>query len=249
MAGPDPKCPLSIADDPRRFRDPLDRAFKGVKVAWWRDLNGIPFEPEIRQVVNGCRSIFEDLGCVVEDAEPDVAGVDEAFPLLRYIANYPQYAPLIRQRPEWVKDTIRFEVAAAERATGPDVARALARQDQMYDDAGRFFERYDFFVLPVTQVAPFDVDTPYPTEIAGTKMSTYIDWMRSCWYVSFMSTPALSVPAGFTAAGLPVGLQIVGRHRDDWGVLQLGHAFEQATGHSTRAPALAGLSPVSGHSA
>ena len=83
----------------------------------------------------------------------------------------------------------------------------------------------------MTQVAPFDVTTPYPTEIAGTPMATYIDWMRSCWYVTFMSNPAISVPAGFTASGLPVGLQIVGRHRDEWSVLQLAHAFEQATRH------------------
>jgi len=82
------------------------------------------------------------------------------------------------------------------------------------------------------------VNTPYPTEISGTKMNTYIDWMRSCWYVTMMSNPAISVPAGFSATGLPVGLQIVGRHRDDLSVLQLAHAFEQATGHGTRRPPL-----------
>jgi amidase len=90
--------------------------------------------------------------------------------------------------------------------------------------------------LPVTQVAPFDVAVPYPTEIDGTPMATYIDWMRSCWYVSFMACPAISVPGGFTTDGLPVGLQIVGRHRDDWSVLQIAHAFEQATGYGSRRP-------------
>ena len=94
-------------------------------------------------------------------------------------------------------------------------------------------------MLPVTQVSPFDVTTPYPTEIAGTPMGDYLDWMRSCWYVSFMSNPAMSVPAGFTAAGLPFGIQIVGRHRDEWSVLQIAHAFEQATKHGLRRPQLA----------
>ena len=108
----------------------------------------------------------------------------------------------------------------------------------MYDQSRAFFERYDYFVLPVTQVSPFDVDTPYPTEIAGQTMATYLDWMRSCWYVTFMTAPAISVPAGFTPAGLPVGLQIVGRHRDEWSVLQLAHAFEQATRHGLRRPPL-----------
>ena len=87
-------------------------------------------------------------------------------------------------------------------------------------------------------VVPFDVNTPYPTEIAGTAMPTYIDWMRSCWYITMMSNPAISVPGGFSTSGLPIGLQIVGRHRDDWGVLQLAHAFEQATLHVRRQPSL-----------
>jgi amidase len=238
IAGADPRSPLSIDEDPARFRSPLGKDFKGVRIAWWRGLGGIPFEPEIRRVVDGSRKVFEDLGCVVEEAEPDFTGVGEAFPLLRYSANHPQYAALIRERPEWVKDTIKFEVAQAERASAADVGRALARQARMFDQSRQFFERYAYFILPVTQVEPFDVNTPYPTAIAGTPMTTYLDWMRSCWYVTMMSNPAMSVPAGFSAAGLPVGLQIVGRHRDEWSALQLAYAFEQATHHGRRRPSL-----------
>src|SRR5262245_14401648 len=105
ISGADPRSPLSVDQDPARFRGPLGREFKGVRVAWWRGLGGIPFEPEIRRVVDGTRKVFEDLGCVVEEAEPDFTGVDEAFSLLRYVANHSRYAPLVRQRPEWVKDT------------------------------------------------------------------------------------------------------------------------------------------------
>ena len=86
------------------------------------------------------------------------------------------------------------------------------------------------------QVAPFDVTTEYPASIGGVAMTSYIDWMRSCWYVTFMANPAMSVPGGFTSSGLPVGIQIVGRHRDDWSVLQLAHAFEEATEHGRRRP-------------
>jgi amidase len=238
IAGAHPRSPLSIPEDGDRFRAPLERDFKGVRVAWWKGLGGIPFEPEIRGVVNAHRRVFEGLGCVVEDAEPDFTGVDQAFPALRYAANHPQYAPLVRKRPEWVKDTIKYEVTEAERLTGADLGRAFARQARMFEESRQFFEAYDYFVLPVTQVAPFNVDVPYPTAIAGTPMATYIDWMRSCWYVSFMSNPAISVPAGFTPNGLPVGIQIVGRHRDDWSVLQIAHAFEQATHYGRRRPAL-----------
>ena len=236
LAGPDARGPLTNVEDGARFRAPLGRDFKGVRVAWWKGLGGIPFEPEIRTVIDSTRRVFEGLGCAIEEAEPDFTGVAEAFAALRYTSNYAQNSALVRQRPEWVKDTIKFEVAEAERLTAADVGRAIARQTLMYDQSRQFFEKYEYFVLPVTQVASFDVSIPYPTSIAGTAMTTYIDWMRSCWYVSFMSNPAISVPAGFTAAGLPVGLQIVGRHRDDWSVLQLAHAFEQATQHGKRRP-------------
>ncbi len=238
IAGPDPRSPLSVEEDGARFGGPLGRAFKGVRVAWWRGLGGIPVEPEVRRVVDESRRLFEELGCSVEEAEPDFADLDDAFATLRYAANHPSYAPLVRERPDWVKDTIKFEVAEAERLTAADVGRGLARQARMYDQSRQFFERYDYFVLPVTQVAPFDVTTPYPTQIAGMPMTSYIDWMRSCWYITMMANPAISVPGGFTASGLPAGLQIVGRHRDDWGVLQLAHAFEAATGHGRRRPAL-----------
>ena len=238
LAGPDPRSPLSIQEDGARFRGRLERSFKGVRVAWWKGLGGIPFEPDVRAVVDANRNVFESLGCGVEESEPDFAGVDEAFAVLRYAANYTQYAPLVRQRPEWVKDTVKYEVAQAEKLTAADVGRALTRQTRMYEQSRQLFEKYDYFVLPVTQVAPFDIDVPYPTSIAGTPMTSYIDWMRSCWYVSFMSNPAISVPAGFTSAGLPVGIQIVGRHRDEWSVLQIAHAFEQATQHGKRRPAI-----------
>jgi amidase len=238
IAGATPGSPLSIAEDGARFRGPLARSFKGTRIAWWKGLGGIPVEDEIRRVVDGSQKVFADLGCVIEPAEPDFTGVDEAFPTLRFAQNHAQYAPLVKQNPDWVKDTIKFEVARAEQLSGADIGRAMARQSRMFDQSREFFERYDYFVLPVTQVAPFDVTVPYPTQIAGTPMGTYVDWMRSCWYVTFMSNPAISVPAGFTSTGLPVGVQIVGRHRDDWSVLQIAHAFEQATRHAQRRPAL-----------
>jgi amidase len=238
IAGDDPRDPLSIPEDGLRFRAPLERDFKGARVAWWTGLGGIPIEHDVRRVVDAARSVFDALGCSIEDEEPDFSGVEDAFPTLRYSANHTQYAALVRARPEWVKDTIKFEVAQAERLTAADVGRALTRQAQMYEQSRRFFERYEYFVLPVTQVVPFSVDVPYPTSVAGSPMTSYIDWMRSCWYISFMANPAISVPAGFTPEGLPVGLQIVGRHRGEWELLQMAHAFERATRYGERRPSV-----------
>jgi amidase len=238
MVGPHSPAPLMIDEEGAQFRAALDRSVKGTRVAWFTDLGGIPFAPEIVRVVNANRQAFIDLGCIVEEAEPDFSGVDEAFPILRHLSYHANYAQSARKHPTMFKDTVKWEIAEAERTTGADVARAAARQARMYTETSRFFQKYDYFVLPVTQVEPFDRTTEYPTTVNGVTMPTYIDWMRSCWYVTFMACPAISVPGGFSASGLPVGLQIVGRHRGDWSVLQMAHAFEQATRHGARRPKL-----------
>ena len=143
-----------------------------------------------------------------------------------------------REQPDWVKDTIKYEVAEAERLTGADIGRALAQAGaDVRAEPRSSSRRYDYFVLPVTQVAPFDVTHAVSdARSPARRWQTYIDWMRSCWYVTFMSQPGDLGAGRLHASGLPVGIQIVGRHRDDWSVLQLAHAFEQATGHGKRRP-------------
>jgi len=100
----------------------------------------------------------------------------------------------------------------------------------------QFMTHYDYFIVPSTQVPPFDVTQPYVTEINGIKMNSYIEWMKCCWMISIVENPSISVPCGFTPEGLPVGLQIVGRHRDEWSILQMAYAFEQATKYGNRRP-------------
>jgi amidase len=109
---------------------------------------------------------------------------------------------------------------------------------RVFDTMRRFLERYEFLVLPTVQVPPFPVDQPYVTEIDGAKLANYMEWMKSTYLITATTHPAISVPAGFTDEGLPVGLQIVGRYRDDFGVLQLANAFEGATGVWKRRPGL-----------
>jgi amidase len=113
--------------------------------------------------------------------------------------------------------------------SGPQLARAEAKRTELYHRVREFMQRYEFMVMPVTQVPAFPVTQEYITEIEGVAMHTYIDWMQSCYFITVTGLPAISVPCGFTPEGLPVGIQIVGRHQDDLGVLQLAHAFEQAT--------------------
>ncbi len=230
IAGPDERAPLSIHEDGARFARPLGRDFKGVRIAWFKDLGGVPFDRRIRDAVNAQRQVFESLGCIAEEAEPDFEGADEAFRVLRALAFYQQHAEKAAQHRAQIKATVLEEVDRGAKLTGPEIARADALRSALYRRAGEFFRKYEFFILPVTQVPPFDIDLPYVTEIEGRRLGNYIDWMRSCYYISVLHNPAISVPAGFTAEGLPVGLQIAGRHHDDWGVLQMAHAFELASG-------------------
>ena len=240
IAGPDAGSPLSLPEAGNIFRQPLERGWKGVRVAWFQDLGGLPFHPRVTAVVNAQRQVFESLGCQVEQAEPDFTGADFAFKALRAFRSAATHGERVRtaQRALY-KDTLLEEVDRGLALTALDLARAEALHLQVWHRFQTFLERYDYFVLPVTQVPPFDVKVPFPTTIEGVRMSSYIDWMKACWYITLTGNPAISVPAGFTPEGLPVGLQIVGRRHQDFAVLQLAHAFEQATHHGRKRPPVA----------
>ena len=254
LAGPDPRCPISITEPGARFAGSLDRDFRGTRVAWFRNLGGVPFDRRILQVVNAQRRVFADLGCVVEEAEPDFRGADEAFNTLRawgFVANLGEVA---ERHPGQMKETILWEVERGLKLTASNLARAEMLHTELWQRMRRFLEKYEYFILPTTQVPAFDVTQPYVTEIEGTRMESYIDWMKSCYWISIVETPAISVPCGFTPEGSPVGLQIVGRHRNEWSVLQMAHAFEGAVRRAFR-PAAAfpggapGGSPAAGRKA
>jgi amidase len=230
MAGPDARCPISIEEPGSCFAGSLDRSFRGVRVAWFRDFGGIPFDGRIVAAVNAQRKVFEGLGCVVEEAEPDLTGADEAFLTMRALAYVANHGEKVRSHREVVKEAIVWEVERGCKLCAADIARAQGQHTRAWNQMRLFLERYEYFILPTTQVPPFDVNQPYVTEIEGVRMENYIDWMKSCYLVSIVESPAISVPCGLTSEGLPVGLQIVGRHREEWSVLQMAHAFEQARG-------------------
>ncbi len=236
IAGPDSRAPLSIDEPGEPFARPLGRNFKGVRVAWFKDLGGVPFDPRVRAVVDGHRATFESLGCTVEQAEPDFTLAETSFRTLRAWNSANTHGEQLREHPDAFKDTLKGEIEEGLRLTGMDVARAETAHGQLWRSFQAFLEKYEYFVLPTSQLPPFDVNTEYPTEIAGVKFDSYIDWMKSCWYISATGNPAAAVPAGFTPEGLPVGLQIVGREKQDFSVLQMAHAFEQATGFGKQHP-------------
>jgi amidase len=239
MAGPDPRAPLSLEEPGSRFARPLGRDFRRVRVAWTRDFGGLPVDSRVTQVLDAQRGVFESLGCVVEDAAPDFSGANEAFETLRAVSFAARFAPLLNKHRAVLKDTVVWNIEHGLALDGARIARAELLRTELFQRMRAFLERYEFLVGPVNQLPPFPIEVDYPREIAGVRMENYLDWMKSCYYVTITSHPAISVPAGFTADGLPVGVQIVGRHRDDFGVLQLAHAFESATQAWKRRPDVA----------
>jgi amidase len=241
LAGPDPRSPVALDEPGDRFARPLDRDPAGLRVAWSPDLGGaVPVEPVVTATLERAVAVFAELGCRVEVDCPDLTGADEVFLTLRAWQFELAYGALLDAHPDQVKSTIAWNVEQGRALSGPDVGRAEVAHTALYHRVREFFDRYDVLLLPATQVPPFDAGLEYPTSVAGQPMHTYLDWMRSAYLVSATGCPALSVPAGFTPDGLPVGLQMVGPHRGEFALLQAAHAFEQATRYGERRPPVVG---------
>ena len=238
MAGPDARSPIALQDAGEIFARSLERDFRGTRIAWASGFD-LPFDARVKKIVDAQVRVFEALGCVVEQAEPDLRDANEIFQTLRAWSFASTMRDEYAHHRAELKDTVIWNIEQGLKLTGADLGRVELKRAELYQRVRAFMQQYEFLILPVSQVLPFDVNQPYPTEINGVKMTTYIDWMKSCYYISVTGQPALSVPCGFTEEGLPVGLQIVGRHRDDFGVLQLGNAFEAATGWWKQRPRLA----------
>ena len=246
IGGPDPRAPLSLEAPAVRFVDALDRDFDGVQIAWSRDLGGLPVEPAVTAVIDRQRATIEDLGGRTVEAHPDLTDADEIFTTWRAWLFALAFGPTLDQHRDLLKDTVVWNIEAGRALSGQQLAVAEEKRAALSHRVRRFMDDHEFLLLPVSQVVPFDVGQPFVTRINDQPQPTYLDWMRSCSQISVTGLPAVSVPCGFTADGLPVGLQIVGRQNEDLGVLQLAHAFEQATGFWKQRPSPA--DPATRHS-
>ncbi|MEM7127731.1 MAG: amidase [Chloroflexota bacterium] len=236
LAGPDPRVPIANPESGELFANSLERDFKGTRIAWSQDLGSFPVDPSVTRVLESQRYVFKDLGCLVDEAEPDFRDADEVFKVLRAWNFEIDFGALLEEHRGKMKESVIWNTESGQKLTGPQIGQAEVNRTALYHRLREFLETYEFLLLPVSQVPPFDITQEYITEINGVEMETYLDWMKSCYYISATGLPAISVPCGFTPEGLPVGLQIVGRHQDDLGVLQLAYAFEQATQVGTKRP-------------
>ena len=236
LAGPDERIPISIEQPGSQFMQRLGgRDFKGVRVAMFRDI-GLPWEPEVKEAIHAQGKVFESIGCVVEEAEPDYVDANECFLAWRHWTIESRFGDLIATKGDQLNEYIHWHVEEGRKLTGPYLSRLEMKRSALYQRVRGFLDKYEFFVLPVNQVLPFDVTQHYPAEINGVKMDNYLSWMKSACYITTTGNPAASVPCAFSKSGLPIGIQIVGRNHEDWGVLQMAFAFEQARNLKKRKP-------------
>ena len=242
IAGPDARCPVALTDDGDAFNPlthSLDRDFNGVRIAWSSDMGGLPVDPRIVSVIESQRGAFGELGCDIDDACPDFTDANDVFMTMRAAGMAATRAELLRTHRDQLKDTVIWNIEEGMKLNAAEVGIAEVKRAALFERVHKFMDTYEFMVFPVSQHPPFDVTQPYLTEVNGVPMETYIDWMRSCYYITATGHPAISVPCGFTHDGLPVGVQIVGRHQSEFSVLQLAYAFQQATAFWKQRPAVA----------
>ena len=238
-AGPDRRVPLSIMESGEQFLEPLDIDLRGKRVAFAPTLGGLPVCHEVRNVIENQRQVFTELGCEVVDACLDFERADEVFKILRAFRFAMKFGGLVDEHRALMKETVLWNIAEGQKLSGEDIANAQRWRTELFNKAVDFFDQFDFLVGPVSQVAAFNVEEEFVSEIEGTQFATYIDWMQSCYFVTATGMPAISVPAGFTTNGLPVGIQIIGGYRRDLEVLKIANAFELATNVSAEAPEMA----------
>ncbi len=238
IAGPDPRVPISLQDPGSTFRRPLGCDFDGMRVAWSPDLGRYEVDREVVAVLERQLPVFESLGCAIDRAEPDLTDVDEIFQTLRAWMFSAKFVDDYRRHREQFKDTVAWNIEKGLELETEDITAAEIKRTAVIERVARFFERYDYLLCPVAQVPPFPIEQEWVSAINGVEMQTYLDWMGVCYAITVTGCPAISMPAGFTASGLPVGIQIVGPRWKDFEVLQLAHAFESTTRVGQRRPPL-----------
>ena len=245
QAGPDHRDPLTLPEEGETFYDEelfsADTSMTGLRVACAPELPNVPVDHEVQLVISASADVFQSLGAEVVRAAPDLSGAMGVFQTQRAAGLATLADTLDRTLPEWrqsAKQTAIWNLEKGQRLSTQELFESELKRSQVYARVAEFFQEHDALLLPAAQVPPFDGDIAWISEINGQQMDSYIDWMAVCCGISVTGLPTISVPAGFTSEGLPIGLQIVGKPRGDKALLALAHRFEQATKFYERPPAV-----------
>jgi amidase len=238
MAGPDDRAPLSYDVDPRRFTAAVARpSIKGWRVAWTPDLNGlIPVDDEVAAVAEGATRVFRTLGARIERASPDFGEVNEIVLATRGLGMVARHADKLARWEPLMQKGLVWNIKQGLSLTPEQIGAGERLRTRLWHRVREFMERRDLLILPTVAVPPFPVEQPYPTEINGKPLDNYTQWFFLTYGITVTGLPAISVPCGFTRSGLPVGLQIVGRRRQEATVLRAAAAFEAAAPWADKIP-------------
>lgn len=237
MAGPTPLNPAAHETPGSDFAAVEEIDLTGMRFALSTDLDGA-FEVDhaVARIVTAQAAVFESLGASVEGAAPNLSEAEDTFRTLRAWHFQASYGELLAKHPDKFKESLADNIRLGEGQTGRDIARAYHQRTLLAQRMATFFDTYDALVMPVSQVPPFPADQEYPPDINGVVQATYLDWMRSAYFITVTGCPAISLPAGFTAEGWPVGIQVVVRPNGERRLLQIAKAFERATRFGDQRP-------------
>ena len=239
VAGPTSRDPLALETPGSVFAEPLAGSLRGLRIALSTDLGGaFEVDHQVASIVAAQRGVLADAGATVVEAHPELRHAEDTFRTLRAWHFQATFRELLAAHPDAFKPSLADNIRAGESLIGADVARAYAQRTALAETMRLFFQDHDVLVLPVSQVPPFSADQEYPTSINGREQATYLDWMRSAYFVTVTGCPAISVPAGFTADGLPVGIQIVAPLNQERRLLEVAEAYERLTRVGERRPDL-----------
>ena len=246
QAGFDPAAPLSLEGDGDRFRTPLRQNFRETRIAWSGNFGGaVPFEPAVLATCREALRSLEAMGCTVEEASPNYP-VERAWQAFVRLRNWQMGAGLLEYyndpaRRAMLKPEAIYEIEQGRSMSAYDVTASSVIRSEWGQAVRELFTRYDYWVVPTAQLFPFGIDTHWPTQILGEQMRTYHEWMKAVSLVTLSGCPSLAAPAGFSADGLPIGLQIIAPVHSELKCLQLAARFEAANRSNVarRSPLLA----------
>lgn len=236
MAGPEPRVPIALPEPGKMFDGAKPCELRGQRFAWSADLGHGPVDRQVIEVLEQFLPTIEQLGGIVESAEPDLSDAEEIFNTFRSWTFVERFREDYAKHESLMKDTVRWNIEQGEKLSLRDVASATKKHSELIARTATFFDRYDFLVCPAAAVPPFPIEQQWVKSIEGKPMSTYLDWMAVCWAITVTGCPAISIPAGFTQQGLPIGVQIVAPRGQDKRLIDIAHVLEQANPHALKRP-------------
>jgi amidase len=216
MSGEQPADPLSLPRLPASFLSAARSGFRPKRVAYSEDLGITSVDPEVAAITRKAALRFAEAGATVEEeAHPDLREAHECFHVLRAFDYAITKAALLRSKRDQLKPEVIWNIEEGLKLTVEQLERAESQRVAMTRRTIEFFKSYDLLLAPATIVAPFPVENRYVAECAGRKFDNYFEWLAIAYAITVACCPALSLPCGFTASGLPVGLQIVAAPRGE----------------------------------